>query len=196
MRVYGLMVTQAGREGLAAEAISDFAAQGYADRELVVVVDRKDGRTLGELRNEGLAQIPRDGLVMIWDDDDRSHPERIEEQVRALEASGADVMCLSRVMLQCECGETVRSIERDWECTMVARRDALPCYMPMERGEDSELLRRVRDGGGKVGRHHGAEWLMVKRFHGGNTWGRRHNAVLFSRSGHRCERLIVGVADA
>lgn len=110
MRVSCLMVTQPGREHLAAEAIADFQAQTWPDpedRELVIVTDggsehvlalldargadavgtfrvsRLTPRPLGALRNAAIASARGEVLVQ-WDDDDRYAPNRLECQARPL----------------------------------------------------------------------------------------------------------------
>lgn len=51
--------------------------------------------TVGELRNEAIGELSLGDLAPImihWDDDDYSHPNRIAEQVALLQSSGADVV--------------------------------------------------------------------------------------------------------
>lgn len=50
------------------------------------------GKTIGELRNFIVHSTPKDSILIHWDDDDWSHPNRIAEQVALLQASGADVV--------------------------------------------------------------------------------------------------------
>jgi len=91
------------------DAIENFRLQTYADRELIIVDDgtepvrdlvpddariryvRLDQRlTTGAKRNVACQQATGE-LIVHWDDDDWSAPERIEAQVRAIVESGADV---------------------------------------------------------------------------------------------------------
>src|SRR5580692_5125825 len=103
-----LMVTQPGREAFAARAAADFRAQSCPDKELVVVVDPRDGTPLGELRNVALARA-RGDVVAIWDDDDRSARGRLAAQRGAMASAKAAVGFLSHVSLLCVCGAQVRS---------------------------------------------------------------------------------------
>lgn len=109
-----LMVTY-DRLGLAKRAIRCFAAQTYANRELVIVTDGEPrfrrslerfvaetgveqvrlvhvdtpGLSLGALRNLSLSAASGD-VVCQWDDDDCFHPDRIRVQLDSMRAqSGA-----------------------------------------------------------------------------------------------------------
>ncbi len=53
---------------------------------------------IGKLRNEANAFLNTHDIVIHWDDDDTSHPMRIEEQVALLQASGADVVGYSDML--------------------------------------------------------------------------------------------------
>lgn len=114
-----LMVTQQGRLPLAKQAIACFAAQTYAEKELVVVCEGDDtyvdemaadlekmaaaghasiflrasrGLTLGALRNISV-EIATGAVVVQWDDDDLYHPARIAIQLAPISA-GAVASCL------------------------------------------------------------------------------------------------------
>ncbi|HEY3888640.1 MAG TPA: glycosyltransferase family 2 protein [Caulobacteraceae bacterium] len=104
-------------------SLDDYAAQTHERRELVIVANggtpeavaaikahvaslaRDDIRiveppgtlTLGALRNISKASA-RGEVVCQWDDDDLFHPERLERQLDALVASGAEAVCLEQVM--------------------------------------------------------------------------------------------------
>lgn len=62
------------------------------DDEAVVRVFASSSRTIGTLRNEAIGFWTEYPIIIHWDDDDYSHPNRIAEQVALLEASGADVV--------------------------------------------------------------------------------------------------------
>lgn len=108
-----LCVTRGDRLPLLAEAVSDFAAQTFAERELILlhdsgpsvqqqlleiaavhtssrirVVAAAPGARLGGLRNQAVALAAGD-WVCQWDDDDRYHPERLARQWQAAQAIGA-----------------------------------------------------------------------------------------------------------
>jgi glycosyltransferase involved in cell wall biosynthesis len=87
-------------------AVSSFYSQTYAEKILFVLDTSGSTETIGELRNRansqavGSTEDNPDGAVVFhnpdiiihWDDDDWSHPNRIAEQVAMLQASGADAV--------------------------------------------------------------------------------------------------------
>jgi len=114
-----ICVTQADRIPLLAAAVSDFARQTFADRELVLLHDGDDqchasiealvlaypgqsigvkqvayGPTLGDLRNLAISSAQGDWICQ-WDDDDRYHPDRLQMQWTCAQADGAAVNFLS-----------------------------------------------------------------------------------------------------
>jgi len=117
MLVSAMMVTQAGREALAEEAIGDFARQTWPHRELVIITDCIERthydrlrraiepierarvvkvpfrETLGYLRNAAVEESSGDVLIQ-WDDDDRYYMDRISVQMQPILA-GAIVTCLT-----------------------------------------------------------------------------------------------------
>ena len=117
MLVSALMVTQAGREALAEEAIGDYARQTWPHRELVIITDCLDQAhydrlrraveplerarvvkvpfraPLGYLRNAAIEESTGDVLIQ-WDDDDRYYVDRMSVQMRPILA-GALVTCLT-----------------------------------------------------------------------------------------------------
>lgn len=89
-------------------AVACFTAQTYQNKRLYILDTGPDtyqdetvlgifrqglptfhGRTIGALRNEANAR-PVGEIICHWDDDDWSHPRRIEEQVALLQSSGKD----------------------------------------------------------------------------------------------------------
>lgn len=98
----------ANRPEMARRAVENFRAQTYANRCLFVV-DSSSGplfdpgslttqatvsrvietESIGSLRNWGALGTKAD-IIIHWDDDDYSHPNRIAEQVALLQSSGAD----------------------------------------------------------------------------------------------------------
>ena len=116
-----LMVTSPGarRLGYAKRAISDYCAQTYPSRELVIVQDEGPAEFKSALKGY-VAELARDDIVVLdapeamslgalrnlsrreaggaihcqWDDDDLYHATRIERQLAALRKSGTDAICL------------------------------------------------------------------------------------------------------
>jgi hypothetical protein len=91
--IYCIMITTESRRDFAKVSIRNFHKQQYSNKYLIIInqSDKRVGpstsdnvlemfttqdedRTLGELRNMGLALVPPDALWTTWDDDDlRSH---------------------------------------------------------------------------------------------------------------------------
>lgn len=99
-----------GRPKMLARAVHSFIAQDYLNKRLLIwntgtdeegmivsspgiqeVMFKGRGMTIGALRNEanGYAANGAD-ILMHWDDDDWSHPQRMKEQVAMLKATGME----------------------------------------------------------------------------------------------------------
>jgi glycosyltransferase involved in cell wall biosynthesis len=198
------------RPEMARRAVRCFDAQTYPaeDRHLIVYntggrydcdgldsdnVDAvysfdSDGLTIGALRNRAisLAQSPfgsgcTPDIIITWDDDDISHPRRIEEQVALLQSSGADVVGYSDLLFRqgdetwlyrcnepwCAPGTTLCFWRRVWE-----RRQ----YPATSSGEDWQFTQ-----GRKVVAESslkGGEPRMIATIHGRNTGQATYEASL------------------
>lgn len=99
------------RPAMARQAVACFRAQTYPAKRLLVVDSGRElypgiedessgvcwepcheGFTIGELRNTAVNFLTEFPIIVHWDDDDWSHPNRIAEQVALLQWSGADVV--------------------------------------------------------------------------------------------------------
>ncbi|MGC2781673.1 MAG: class I SAM-dependent methyltransferase [Bradyrhizobium sp.] len=97
-------------------------AQDYPDRELIILDDGEDGvadlvpddariryvrearrRLVGAKRNT-LCELAQGGIIVHWDDDDWSAPQRLRLQVETLTRAGADACGLARVLFLSEDG--------------------------------------------------------------------------------------------
>ena len=106
----------ADRRRFVPQAIAAFLAQTQEDAELVILDDGEDEvadlvpdhpriryvreterRILGDKRNR-LCALARGAIILHWDDDDWHAPDRIARQCAALEATGADMCGLDRVI--------------------------------------------------------------------------------------------------
>ncbi|MGY1583141.1 glycosyltransferase [Streptomyces sp. MN13] len=194
-----LMVTK-DRSSTARRAIACFRAQTYSQLELVVVEDGADdtleqhirelgdprirhhrlpaeGRPLGELRNEAVARAGGP-YVCQWDDDDLYDPERIETQMAAILALGADACFLARERLWWPARHKLAiSCARVWEGSMVCAKDRLPRYPALRRGEDTPVAEEVVRGCRVVSID--APELYTYVCHGGNTFDEAHFAEHF-----------------
>jgi hypothetical protein len=152
------------------------------------------GRTIGALRNHAIAQVKAD-IIVHWDDDDWSHPNRIAEQVELLQSSGADAVGYYEMLFWRErektsgvMGSTERAGE-SWLYTGTILGTSL-CYWrktweaqpfpATSYGEDTEWLKllvhekKKVDGVKSFGIDEGEriDWetpRIVARIHGGNT---------------------------
>jgi cellulose synthase/poly-beta-1,6-N-acetylglucosamine synthase-like glycosyltransferase len=113
LSVAAILLT-ANRPEMTAQAVRCFEAQTYPNRRLIIFdtstgnITRYRGqfqhceiggsqKTVGELRNAANALSSEDILVH-FDSDDWSHPNRIAEQVALLQSSGADVVGYNRML--------------------------------------------------------------------------------------------------
>ena len=190
------------------QSVADYCRQTHPRRELVVLLDRGDPsardalvahldalgrddirviespekRTLGALRNAVIA-LARGEIVCQWDDDDRSHPERIAAGLAAMARAGARAMCLEETFLYFTATRALHWIsfhmtpERAFPGSLMMRRDVAPTYPETGpksmKGEDSAgLAELMRTGGYECVA--GAPHLCVYVSHGANTSGDVH----------------------
>lgn len=156
--------------------------------ELIVNHEPSESRTIGDLRNAAnimaLEQFSPD-IIVHFDDDDWSHPNRIAEQVALLQASGADAVGYNEMLFwrdHCEQqkgawlfnGSTIIGTSL---CYWRAAWEKRP-FEATSYGEDTNWLRGVKKQG--VRAFHvdpaDAQWVrpgedprMVARIHKSNT---------------------------
>jgi mannosyltransferase OCH1-like enzyme/glycosyltransferase involved in cell wall biosynthesis len=212
-----LMVTK-DRSSTARRAITCFRTQTYPDLELVVVEDGTDdgleqhirelgdprirhhrlppeGRPLGELRNEAVDRATG-AYVCQWDDDDLYDPERVETQMAAILALGADACFLARERLWWPARHKLAiSCARVWEGSMICAKDRMPRYPALRRGEDTPVAEELVRTGRVVSVD--APELYTYVCHGGNTFDESHFAEHFevatemwAEPGAYAERLL------
>jgi glycosyltransferase involved in cell wall biosynthesis len=159
------------------------------------------GQTLGALRNVAVA-LARGDWVCQWDDDDRYHPERLQLQWDCARSAGAAVNYLvdqlhwfSAEALLCWDDWSAEAYPMNFvQGTLLARRDVLPPYPDVARGEDTlqthALLRAdatLRFGVSRLEDH---GWCYVYRFHGGNVWDAAHHRAISSQKHLSPARLL------
>lgn len=218
--ISALMVTQPARLALAQLAIGDFLAQTHAARELVIVHDgdpahdaallrgfdaaapirivrQPAGIALGALRNASVAAA-RGDFVCQWDDDDRYHPRRLEIQLQALEAAKANFCFLTDQLHWFPAsGEMFWD---DWEReaypfnlvqgTLLARRERMPHYPSLARGEDTGLLIEILRRGDPIARVRDAGWCYVYVYHGANVFEAEHHRAISKAKQLRAAALM------
>lgn len=203
-----LMVT-GQRPHLAALAIEAFRRQTYPHKELVIIDDSetdtlgpiltggdaairwirvsRENKPLGALRNLALAEA-RGDLLCQWDDDDLSAPIRIERQVRALGATGAEACGLLRLQLWWPTRDWMAtSSNRVWECALLWRKGAIPAYPEIRSGEDTPPVKAIV-ARGRVAMID-SPGLYTYSYHGQNTFPDEHWQSLWLAASSRTTGL-------
>ncbi len=206
-----ITITQGHRVPLLRLAVRDFLRQTHAARDLLVLHDGDDHahasiqgvlteagasgqarvhrvsgtQPLGALRNRA-TELAKGELICQWDDDDRYHPQRLELQVRALQADDSHFCFLGdQLHWFAEAGELRWD---DWsqepyplnfvQGTLLGRRALMPAYPAMARGEDTGLCLSLLHAGHRITRLHGQGWCYAYVYHGANAWdGHHHQAI-------------------
>jgi len=157
-----LMVTR-GDAAILRYAVDGYARQTWRDRELVVVtasdqaeairavlVERgvesasifvvSPNLTLGDLKNLAVARAKGE-VLMQWDDDDLSDPQRIETSLAVLTQTGVAATFLARLLVwQPQRQRAAITHERFWEGTMAIWRDHARVFPALPRGEDTPVM--------------------------------------------------------
>jgi len=164
--------------------------------EIVSVgVARDPGAPLGVLRN--LAVSRSDGeYVCQWDDDDWYHPERLADQWQALSgAPEASACVLSRWTVFDEArGRAYLSPYRQWEGSLLCRRESLPAYPGLGIGEDTPVVEALLRGGGLVALEQPELYVYVA--HGDNTFPKSHFASFFDETLYLGAEVSAELAEA
>jgi glycosyltransferase involved in cell wall biosynthesis len=157
-----LMVTR-GDTAILRYAVDSYARQTWRDRELVVVTASDQGEairavlvergvetasifvvspnlTLGDLRNLAVARAKGD-ILMQWDDDDLSDPQRIETSLAVLTQTGVAAAFLARILVwQPQRQRAAITNERFWEGTITVWRDHARVFPALPRQEDTPVM--------------------------------------------------------
>jgi glycosyltransferase involved in cell wall biosynthesis len=191
MLVSCICITQPGRENFVEQAVQCFDDQDFdpKDRELVIVNDRKDGMTLGGLRNAAV-RVAGGRYFMTWDDDDIYDPRRISAQFTAMQERGAEISQLLSITMRCKCGAEFPSHQRKggWECTMMVLKSRAAKYPLINVCEDRDMIQATLNNGARsIVLRDGPEY--IKRYHGENTIDRDGHRIIFRRAGHECAEV-------
>jgi len=188
----------ANRAHFVPQAIKQFLAQDYSDKELIVfdngrravddIVPDDDPRirywrqetrqTLGEMRNLICASA-RGRIIIHWDDDDWSAPTRLSRQVKVI-MRGADICGLANLALY----DPV--VDQAWEyqaplenwvygATLCYRKSvwrASP-FAALETGEDERFVFDAMQKGAQLLVMHDDIDMFVGRVHAHNTYPKR-----------------------
>jgi len=180
--------------GLARNSILSFLAQTHPNRRLVIVndgayyfeipgvpggrivqVNPPERRTLGQLRNLSLAEVPTDGVWVQWDDDDWRHPNLLSEQCAKMLVSYADA-CFLEYQVKYAFSRNAGWLDGcDWGFagSIMARRKEGVLYELPELGEDSAFQDIYRE------RYRCVVWdnpphYYLRFIHGYNSWDEEH----------------------
>lgn len=189
-----LMVTR-DRPSLAALAIDCFRRQSYPNRELIVVDDSNEtaleqhiasledrsiryvrresmGESLGELRNHAV-ELAKGAYVAQWDDDDLSHPRRLEIQMAAIRTLSTGAAFLLREFIWWPREQRLAiSRSRVWESSMLCAKELLPPYPDQKQGEDTPVVALLMAEQRVALADVPALYVYVR--HGVNTFGEAH----------------------
>ena len=182
-------------------AIDCFQRQRYEDKELIVVCAQRHSEveryveatgdtriryfytnsavTAGEIRNVAVSEA-RGRYLAVWDDDDLSHPERLDFQIAALETSQSAASFLSRIMVWIPSADMLGiSAYRPWENTMLCLREIFPWYGSEQIREDTEVLNRIRAGHQIIALDRAKLYWYIN--HGRNLWDQHHFRAILIR---------------
>lgn len=185
--VTAVMITQnMERHRFVMMSIRSFLRQTYRNSRLLIVNDGsridiahpriceitlpfKPERTLGDLRNIALDHIETP-LVIQWDDDDWSHPDRIDVQMDTHLPGKANIL-----------KHQIRFDILTGECRHFTKRRGIPGtiihplterrYPSHRRGEDTVFMQDWRNSG-SLNLIDNAPGLYVRLYTGNNTWER------------------------
>lgn len=193
------LVVTADRGALLRRSVRCYLDQSWPNKELVVVDDGEEDltellqmvpgeelnyvkleknpeNTLGKLRNISLEEASGDFLAQ-WDDDDWYHPERLAVQARNL-MQGHDACCLSGALMHLMEEPYLQHpyvgyLSEGIPGSIMHRNDGEIRYPHTRRAEDTVYLKawkrkRYRQLSDRY------SYLMIRCFHGDNTWERDH----------------------
>lgn len=189
-----LMVTQ-DRPALARRAVKCFQCQTWGNLELVIIDDGPNsgfaewiqdlgddricyypvpdsGEPLGRLRNLSVEKA-RGEYVAQWDDDDLSHPQRIEIQMAVIRVLKTHACFLERHRIWWPDDKRMAlSAKRIWEGSFICQRRYLPDYPTLAKGEDTPVAEQIASHQRIAVLDHPGLYTYI--FHGKNTFGAGH----------------------
>ncbi|MFP4228402.1 MAG: glycosyltransferase family A protein [Salinivenus sp.] len=132
---------------------------------------------IGGLRNEALDMATGEFVVPQWDDDDWSHPERIERQAAVLQ-QGHDVCTLKGTLMHVDHPTYfdhpfIGILPDGVPPTMMHRRDAAIRYPNIRRTSDTDYLNDWREKRHAILPREDA-YLYLRYSHEGNLWETSH----------------------
>lgn len=169
---------------------------------MVRVLRHSPGASLGRLRNAAV-EAANGEFVCQWDDDDRCHPQRLSLQWQAMLREQADFCFLCDQLHWFPArGEMYWD---DWNRetwplnlipgTLLGRRERVPRYAEVARGEDTDALLHILRRGDRIARLRDAGWCYVYVYHGTNTWDAGHHVAISRAKRYGQARLLQREAD-
>lgn len=181
-------------------AVDAFYRQTYPNKELVItyqegnphsswlkslesrmvrVFVQPDSASLGVRRNFATT-VAQGEFIIVWDDDDYYHKDRITKMMAMLYDS-KDAVLLCRLVKMFLDEEVVGLTEkRPWEGSILFRKSIFDCvgYSDKSRGEDTDFTDNIQDR--KIV---DMAYLYLYNYHGDsvNVWGREHHKRLLER---------------
>ena len=123
------------------EPVRAFLAERGVENAILVGVG--DGLTLGDLRNVAIARA-RGEILVQWDDDDLSDPQRVEVYVNVLKQTGAAAAFLSRWLVWWPQRQiALIPYRRPWEGSIAVWRDNARVHPALARTEDTGAVRSL-----------------------------------------------------
>lgn len=142
--------------------------------------DSIDKRSLGELRNLSIDAATGEYIAQ-WDDDDLFDPSRLEHQLNLIKRSDSTACMLTRWTVWWPRKQRLFiSEKRAWEGSLVCKRDFMPRYPALSKGEDTQLIKKVMENQKVVFLN--APRLYIYVIHGENTWHEAHFEVIYSKA--------------
>jgi hypothetical protein len=199
------MVTR-GNLDLMRNSVECYTRQSWAERELVVVTDSDrtqavgdllrafklkraqvvgvgPGMTLGDLRNIAIARA-RGAILIQWDDDDLSDPDRIAVAVGVLQREGVSAVFLDRWLLWWPSRQLAAiAFPRACEGSVAMWRRGARVYPALAKGEDTLALNYLDEPVGLIN----SPLQYVYTITGENTWDEAHFEAQVAAAEHRFE---------
>jgi hypothetical protein len=200
-----LMVTR-GNLDLMRHSVECYVRQSWAERELVVVtdVDRTQavgdllrafqlkraqvvgvgpGMTLGDLRNIAIARA-KGAILIQWDDDDLSDPDRIAIAARVLQREAVGAVFLDRWLLWWPSRQLAAlAYPRACEGSVAMWRRSARVYPAQAKGEDTLALNYLDEPVALIN----SPLQYVYTITGENTWDEAHFEAQVAAAEHRFE---------
>lgn len=183
------------RQPFAIAAMRSYCQQTWPNKELVIINDGAEPLcksteteiltcpvrefmvpkqpTLGDLRNIGL-EVARGDWIMQADDDDWSHPFRLERQMHHAKPGLALVLAYQIRYSFPRNSAYVYMNKRDGIAGTILHPRTKLRYESLERSEDSIFLRAMQKPRAGVHKNSDLQHLYLRFFHDTNTWDEAH----------------------